>query len=78
MLEYLLGNSWVCYKFTKVEFVDVTDLSLELEEMNKEVDNFDWDNKTFEEYEVLSDKINELHNKVHPHYFCSIPVDKTI
>lgn len=78
LLASTLGGNWYNYKFNRVEFKDVTDLSKELNKIELEMDNFDWDNKPFEDYDKLSDEKYELECKISPNYMCSISVDKTI
>ena len=78
LLENTLDTYWTTYKFTRVEFKDVTEMIKELELLRIEADEFDWNSKTYEEYETITDKIYDLENKIEPNYFCAISVDKTI
>ena len=72
------ANGWDSYKFYKVEFKDVTDICNEIKSLELEEENFDWNTKEFEEWEIINDKINELNGKTFPNYFCTIKIDKTI
>lgn len=78
LLENTLSYGWNHFKFLSVEFKDVTELYNELELLKNEESNFDWNTKTFEEWEIINDKINDIDNIIEPHYMGCISVDKTI
>lgn len=77
-LADILGGNWYNYKFNAVKFNDVTDLVKELNDIKLEMDNFDWNNRDYNEYNKLDDSYNELDSKIEPNYLCSISIDKTI
>lgn len=78
LLENNLSYGWNSFKLITVEFKDVTELYNEMKILTKECDNFDWNNKSFEEWKIMNDKINEIDNIISPHYIGCIFVDKTI
>ena len=78
LLHDTLDFYWFNYQFTRVEFKDVTEQVKKLENLRNELDNFNWDIKSFEEWSELDDKFNELDNNTFPHFIGSIKLKKTI
>ncbi len=78
LLYDTLDIYWVNYQFTRVEFKDVTEQVKKLENLRNELDNFDWDTKSFEDWSELDDKFNELDINIFPHFIGSIELEKTI